>query len=77
MLRSLSLVLAASLLLAPPVAADSGGARDAAVATLLAAAGIQVAETRSECRLKCERLRADCTGSQCRAAYAACISGCR
>jgi hypothetical protein len=77
MLRSLALMLAASLLLAPPAAMADGGARDAAVAALRAAAGIQIAESRSECRLRCERLRADCTGSQCRAAYAACISGCR
>jgi hypothetical protein len=76
MLRSLALVFAITL---APVAvqADAPAARDIAIARLVAAAGLQIAEAQSQCRAKCEQLRAGCTGSQCRAAYAACIAGCR
>ena len=76
MLRSLALVLAVSLVPAA-VLADSGAARTATLVRLAAATDIQIAESGSACRARCERLRSQCTGSQCRAAYAACISGCR
>jgi len=78
MIRSLALAVIASVLLAAaPAAADRGPAREAARATLFEAAGIEIAESAAQCRAKCEHLRRDCTGSQCRAAYAACISSCR
>jgi len=79
MVRTLVLMLTVSLLIgtAPATAARPGADRDAAIAALVKAAGLQIADAKSECRLRCERLRANCTGSQCRAAYAACISGCR
>ncbi|HVO15954.1 MAG TPA: hypothetical protein VMV26_12105 [Alphaproteobacteria bacterium] len=79
MIRAAVLALALSLLIgaAPATAERTEGRRAAAVALLVEAAGLRTADARSECRLRCERLRANCTGSQCRAAYAACISGCR
>jgi hypothetical protein len=79
MMRVTVLALAVSLLIgaAPATAERTAGGRAAAVAALVEAAGLQTADARSECRLRCERLRANCTGSQCRAAYAACIAGCR
>ena len=76
MTRSIALVLALTLIPAAAIS-DGGDSRAAAVDRLLAAAGLQVAESSSACRARCERLRANCTGSQCRAAYAACIAGCR
>ncbi|HEX7006941.1 MAG TPA: hypothetical protein VF274_07380 [Alphaproteobacteria bacterium] len=75
MVRLLALVLTLALLPATAIA-DGGAARAAAVVRLAAAAGVQAAESKSSCRARCERLRAQCTGSQCRAAYAACIAGC-
>lgn len=76
-----ALVLAAALSVplgaAPATAGRMEDGRVAAAAVLIEAVGLQTADARSECRLRCERLRANCTGSQCRAAYAACISGCR
>jgi hypothetical protein len=76
MLRSLILVLAITL--APAgVRADAPVPRVVAIARLAAAAGLEIAESQSQCRAKCDQLRAGCTGSQCRAAYAACIAGCR
>jgi hypothetical protein len=75
MLHALALSLALALTPAPP-AADAGAAH-AALAWLAKAAQIQLAESRSECRARCDRLRSQCTGSQCRAAYAACVAGCR
>ena len=76
MVRSLALALAMLLL---PVAAlaDGGAARDAATSRPLPAVATRLAESGSQCRAKCERLRSGCTGSQCRAAYAACIASCR
>jgi hypothetical protein len=81
MIRATGLALAlVALIGAAPAAASierTEAGRAAAIAALVAAAGLQTADARSECRLRCERLRANCTGSQCRAAYAACIAGCR
>ena len=79
MIRATVLALAVSLLIgaAPATAERTEDGRAAAVAALAKAAGLETADARSECRLRCERLRANCSGSQCRAAYAACISGCR
>lgn len=79
MVRAFALAVAVALLIgaAPASAERTGGGRAAAVAALIKAAGLETADARSECQLRCERLRANCTGSQCRAAYAACISGCR
>jgi hypothetical protein len=76
MVRSLALVFALMLLPAA-TCADAGAERAAALIRLAAAAGIQLAESGSQCRARCARLRANCTGSQCRAAYAACVAGCR
>ena len=80
MLRVLALGIA--LILVPAAAgadagAGAGAARDAARAWLVSATGVQTAESSSQCRARCERLRKGCAGSQCRAAYAACIAGCR
>jgi len=75
MVRLLALVLTFALL--PATAIADGGAARAALIRLADAAGLQAAESKSACRARCERLRAQCTGSQCRAAFAACIAGCR
>jgi hypothetical protein len=74
MLRSLALALAVSL---PLSAASAAIDRGAAPATPTRTTGLQIAESAAECRAKCERLRSDCSGSQCRAAYAACVASCR
>ena len=77
MLRSLLVAIAVSLPLAAASAAIDRGAAPGTPTSPPKTVGTQIAESAAQCRAKCEGLRAGCTGSQCRAAYAACVASCR